>query len=543
MPAAVPSDAPAPAPQPQPTGLTRPLPLAAAYMLASMFIALSQSLGQGFLAANIPTLAGELGATQSQTAWLMVAFMAPRASLPLMLIKIRSQYGLRRFAEVSIALYAAVALLSLLTRDLRSALLVELLSGISAAPLATLAFLYALEPLPQRLKLTVGLPFALSFIALGMPLARAISPTVLTDGGWTDILLLKLGMAMVCLFLVFLLPLPHGERTRSIRGLDLISFALIAASFGGLVACFTTGYIYWWTAAAWMGPVLALSIAGLVLALVIELHRTAPLLDVRWLATPEMLHLTAALLIFRVILSEQTAGAPGLFRTLGFAPEQIAPLFWGISLATLAGGAACALVMKLDRVPAIHVAALLLIALGSAMDAHANTDVSPTLMIASQAMVGFAAAMFLPSAMAAGLVKALSKGPQYLLSFVIVFLSSQILGGTVGAGLFRTFVAVRTTAHSQALAAGLQTGDPLVAARLAGIAAQLSTTVTDPVRLKAEAVAQLAADTARQATVSAYNDVFALISALALCALAALLGHIARDWLRARMARRVPADG
>ncbi|PTW50603.1 hypothetical protein C8N38_104239 [Rhodovulum kholense] len=529
-----------PVPKPPPF-VPKPLPLALAYIGASLFIGVSQSLGQGFLAANIPTLAGELGATQSQTSWLIVAFMAPRASLPLMLIKIRAQYGLRRFAEVSIALYAAVALLSLLTVDLRSALVVELLSGISAAPLSTLAILYALEPLPQRLKMRLGLPCALTFMSLGMPLARALSPEILTDGSWTSILLLKLGMSMVCLFLVFRLPLPHGDRVRVIRGLDLISFGLIAAAFGGLVSCFTTGYIYWWTAAPWIGPVLALSIAGVVAALVIELHRKAPLLDVRWITTPEILHLSAALLVFRIILSEQTAGAPGLFQALGYAPEQIAPLFWVISLATVAGGVACALVMKIERVPAIHVVALLLIAVGSALEAHANSDVSPAQRMLSQGMVGFAAALFLPSAMATGLVKAFSKGPQYLLSFVIVFLSSQILGGTIGAGLYRTFVAARTTAHAQWIDAQLQVGDPLVAARLARIRAQLSSSVADPGQLQTQAVARLASDVTREATVSAYNDVSALISTLAFCALAALLGHIARDWLRARMAGPGPA--
>lgn len=100
----------------------------AVYMFAAAFIALSQSLGQGFLSANISTLAGELGASVSDTTWLMVAFMAPRAALPLMLTKVRMQYGLRRFAEVSIVVYAAVAGISLFATDLRSALLVELLS-------------------------------------------------------------------------------------------------------------------------------------------------------------------------------------------------------------------------------------------------------------------------------------------------------------------------------------------------------------------------------------------------------------------------------
>ncbi|MBE3636845.1 MFS transporter [Mangrovicoccus algicola] len=527
---------------PQRPGFVPKRPLVAlGYMLAAVFIALSQSLGQGFLTANIRQLAGELGATVSDTSWLMVAFIAPRASLPLMLIKIRTQYGLRRFAEVSIAIYVAVALLSLWTADLHSAMVVELLSGISAAPLSTLAFLYMLEPFPPAKKLQIGLPLALTFISLGTPLARAISPLLLQDGSWFNILMLKLGMAMICLFLVFRLPLAATERMKVIRGMDLLSFALIAGAFGGLVACFTTGYTYWWTAAPWMGVVLAASLAGLVLALVIELQRGEPLLDVRWLMTPEMLHLTAALLVFRIILSEQAAGAPGLFQTLGYAPAQVAPLFWVISAATILGGAVCCLVLKPQRVPQIHMVALAMIALGAWMDAHSAPDVAPAQMMLSQAMIGFAAALFLPPAMAGGLVTALQRGPKYLLSFVILFLSTQILGGTIGSGLFRTFVAARITAHGEMMAGHMAAGDPLVAQQISALAAGYAAQIADPVQRQAEAVSALAQTVTRQATVAAYNDVFALTAALALGALAVLVLHVLRNLLRDRMAPAAPA--
>ncbi|AWX93191.1 hypothetical protein DPM13_08610 [Paracoccus mutanolyticus] len=53
---------------------------------------------------------------------------------------------------------------------------------------------------------------------------------------------------------------------------------------------------------------------ALTLAVVIELHRKAPLLDIRWLASPAMLHLTVTLLLFRLVLSEQGAGAPRMFQ-------------------------------------------------------------------------------------------------------------------------------------------------------------------------------------------------------------------------------------
>lgn len=147
-------------------------------------------------------------------------------------------------------------------------------------------------------------------------------------------------------------------------------------------------------------------------------------------------------------------------------------------------------------------------------------------MYLSQAIIGFAGMLYLPSAMAVGLMSALQRGPQYILSFIIIFLSSQILGATIGSGLFRTLISMRTTAHAQWLKEQLATGDAMVTQQLQQIAATLSHSMTDATLLQSRAAAQLGSTVAQQATIAAYNDVFHLISLLALGAAAVLMGHI-----------------
>ena len=104
-----------------------PVPRALAYMAASVLIGLGAGLGQGLVSANVAQLAGDLGVTTAQASWLLVAFVLPRAAMPLMLIKIRTQFGLRRFAEVAIVCYVLVDFAALWIDDLRSAVVVELL--------------------------------------------------------------------------------------------------------------------------------------------------------------------------------------------------------------------------------------------------------------------------------------------------------------------------------------------------------------------------------------------------------------------------------
>ena len=466
----------------------------------------------------------------------MAAYLIPRSSLPLMLIKIRTQFGLRRFAEVGIVCYVVVAFGSVWIEDMRSAVVMQFLAGVTSAPLSTLAFLYFLEPLPPAWKMRLGLPLALSLMMLGPSLARVISPSLIGDGGLLRIHLLVLGLALISLMLVYRLRLTPVPHEKVIKPMDLVSFALISFGFGGITVGAIMGPIHWWTATPWIGVLLAASVAALAAAVVIELHRKAPLLDIRWLATPAMLHLTGTLLLFRLLLSEQSAGAPRMFQVLGVAPEQMTGLFAVICLASMFGGLACVAWIKPGREPQFHFVALMLIAAGAWMDSQSTLDTRPEQMLVSQAMIGFAGMLFMPPAMMAGLLSALAKGPQYILSFVIVFISTQSLGGVLGSGLFNTFTTRREALHLQDLSVQLTATDPATVATLAGRAAMLAAQIPDAAARRAQAATDLGQQVAAQAWVSAYADAYALTALAALLAAAVLLLHLLRDVMARRAA-------
>ncbi|MGA0613207.1 MFS transporter [Paracoccus sp. KR1-242] len=529
--------APTPAAPQPPVFQPMPLPRALGYMSASIVIALTQGMAQGFVSTNIPQIAGDLGATTTQASWLMAAFLIPRASMPLLLIKLRAQYGLRRFAEVAIVIYVVVALLSFAALDLRSAITTQFFAGMASAPLSTLAFLYALEPLPPAWKMRLGLPVSLSMIAVGPHLARVISPALMNDQGWGALHLMTLGMAGISLALVYLLPLKSPPRVKAIAPLDLVSWLLIACGFGGLITGFVMGPTLWWTEAPWLGKVVAASVVCLTLAVVIELHRKAPLLDIRWLASPAMLHLTVTLLVFRLILSEQSAGAPRMFQMLSITQSQLVPLFAVISVATVLGGLALIPWLKPERVPVIHLIALVLIAAGAFLDSRSTLDTRPVQMMFSQGLIAFAGSLFMAPAMMRGLMAALARGPNYLLSFVIVFLSTQSIGGAAGSGMFTTFINHGQALHLQVLREELMTVDPLVARELAARVAQLAPQIADPAQSRAQAAALIAQEASNLAYVLAYNDAYFLTFLAAIAAASALVLHMGRDWLAAHWPR------
>ncbi|WP_246849721.1 MFS transporter [Rubellimicrobium arenae] len=516
-----------------------PLPRAAAYLLAGIVIAITQGLGSSLISANTQYVGGEIGTTSVETSWLIAAFMVPRASLPLLLIKIRTQFGLRRFAEVGAVAYVLSLLVSFWMHDLTSAIVVQFLAGVAAAPMSTLAFLYLLEPFPPTLKMRVGLSLALTLITLGSPLAQIVSPSLIDIGLPHGFSLLSLGLALVCLALVTRLPLTPQPQAKVISLLDIVSYLLVAVGFGGLTVAFVTGTGYWWLEARWLGILLVVSIMALTMTAAIELNRKAPLLDIRWLTSPAIVHLTGALLVFRVVLSEQTSGAPGLFQQLGLGAAQMRTMYVVIVAATLCGGALCAMIMKPGREGRIHLVALAFVAIGAWADSQATVLTRPQQMYASQAMIAFAAGLFLPPAMLKGMMSALAKGPNYLLSFIIVFLSSQSLGGLLGSAVFRSFVTLREKTHLAVLTDPIRLSDPLVAQRIGQIGAGLTPQIADPGQRNAQAVATLARDLANQAYVMAYNDAFFLIFVIAVGALTILSLHLA--FLAVQTGRRTDA--
>lgn len=384
---------------------------------------------------------------------------------------------------------------------------------------------------------------ALLLLMSGPSLARVVSPALIGDGGLQMIHLTALGMALVSLALVYLLPLRPVPRVRVIEPLDFVSFALISAGFGGMIVSFVMGPIHQWTAEPWIGWLLALSVAALAATVMIELNRKTPILDIRWLTSPAILHLTATLFLFRLILSEQSAGAPRMFQALGVGSEQMTTLFSVILMASLMGALACVAWMKPAHVPRFHLVALVLIMAGAWMDSGSTTATRPDDMIVSQALIGFAGILFMVPAMMAGLLAALARGPQYLLSFVIVFISTQSLGGVLGAGLFSSIITNRQAVHLQVLSEQLTASDPQVVVAITARAAALAPQIADAAQRRTQAVSALAREVSQQATVLAYNDAYFLTFLIASLAAAVLLLHLLYNRLHALFARQHPATG
>lgn len=498
-----------------------------AYALISILLGLTGGLGTALVSANLPTIQGELGLTPSQGAWLPAVYLMVNVSMNLLLVKFRQQYGMARFAEIGLPIYAALTLLHLFANTFAMALLVRAASGAAGATVTTLATLYMLQAFGKK-NVPRGFVLGIGISQLATPLAWLLSPALLDLGDWRTLYLFESGLALTALAAVVVLKLPPGIRIRVFEPLDFLTFGLLAIGLALVGAVLAQGRVQWWLAQDWIAYAAIGAIILITIAVAIEHHRKAPLLQTRWLGSAAMLRFTLGAISLRFILSEQTYGAVGLLQTLGMGPDQLQPLYAVLFVTLIAGIVTSAMTFSQMAVLPQILCSIVLIGVGSYLDTDSTSLTRPHDLYLSQGMLSFAAGMFLGPLLLMGVQQALKNGPAYLVSFVVLFSITQSIGGLLGPAVLGTFQVIREKQHSSQINEHINPADAVVAQRLQIQSQVYARTQTDPVLRSAQGMAQLGQAATREANVLAFNDVFRLTTTLSLVFLGWSLFHTVR---------------
>jgi MFS family permease len=493
-----------------------------AYLLVGFIVALTGGLGNALVTVNLVYAQGSLGVYSAEIQWLPAVYVMASVSMNLLLVKFRQQFGLRLFTELFLVLYALATLAHLFVHGLGSAILVRAASGMSGAALTTLGLYYTLQGFPAQHRLK-GVVLGIGFSQLALPIARIFSTELLEIAEWRGLYFFELGMCLLSLGCVLLLKLPPGDRIRAFEKLDFLTFALFAPGVALLCAVLGLGRTVWWFEAPWLGWCLAGSIVLVTAAVAIEHNRARPLLNIRWLTTSNMVRLALSVLLIRIVQSEAT-GTVGFLQALGLQNDQMRELWMVTLVASIAGMAASALTISPSRIQTSLMFALVLMALGAYMDSHATNLTRPAQMYVSQALLAFAGVFFIGPVFVSGFGAIIAQ-PSNLISFSLMFSMTQNLGGLLGSALVGTVQVLREKYHSSQLVEHLTLIDPLVASRVQGSGAALAGTLGDPALRSAQGVASLGAAATREANILAYNDVFLLISIVAIATLAWMMAH------------------
>ncbi|RMQ41596.1 Major facilitator transporter [Pseudomonas cichorii] len=484
-----------------------------AFALVGVIVALTGGLGNALVVANLPYLQGALGATSADIAWLPAAYIMTNVSMNLLLVKFRQQFGLRAFTELFLVLYALVTLAHLFVNDIESAVAVRAAHGMVGAALSTLGLYYMIQAFPQKWRLK-ALVLGLGTAQLATPLARLVSEDLLQIAEWRGLYLFELGMALLSLGCVLMLKLPPGDRFKAFEKLDFLTFGLLATGFALLCAVLSLGRIEWWLEAPWIGIASAASIALICAGLAIEHNRSNPLLITRWLGSGAILRLGLAVILFRIVLSEQSVGAVGFLQTLNMGSEQLHSLYLVMLLGSIAGLAVSALTINPAHLIKPLLISLAMMAVGAWMDSGSTSLTRQSNMYFSQFLLAFGGTFFLGPTLVLG-ISGVIANPRNMVSFSVLFGITQNIGGLIGSAALGTFQIVREKFHSSHLVEHLTLLNPLVQSRLQSAGGSYASVIADPALRNTQGIRSLSTLATREANVLAYNDVFMLIAVIA----------------------------
>jgi MFS family permease len=516
-----------------------PTPKRIAYGLVGLLVCLTGALGNALVTANLNNLQGTFAAWSNEIAWLPAVYVMTNASINLLLVKFRQQYGLRAFTEGFLVLYVLVTFFHLFVNDLNSAIMVRAAHGMVSAALSSLGIYYQIQawPAKHRLKaLTIGITGS----ALAIPMARLFSSELLQLNEWRGLYYFELGLALVSLACVLALKLPPSDRKKVFEKKDFLTFILLAPGIALLCGVLSLGRIDWWFEAPWIGWSLAASLLLIVTAIVFEHNRSNPLLNTRWLSSGSIVRLGLIMVLIRIVLAEQNTGVIGYLQLIGLQNEQMTNLAWSILAGIACGIVASCLTIDIKKLARPLVISLVLMIVASLMDSQSNNLTRPAQLMLSQFLLGFSSAFFLAPAMLAAIGGVIAE-PRNLVSFSVLFGMSQNLGGLLGSAILGTFQTWREKFHSSLIADQLTLLNPMVSERVNQYSQLYSSQLGDGTLLNAQALLQLQTLATNEANVLAYNDTYLLTAAIATATLLWLFWRLLRVKLAARKLQKLAA--
>jgi len=495
------------------------------FLLLGWLCVMIQTTSMNMFQNNIYLVSGYFSTNYEEFSWLISAYMAPYATFTILLIKLRTQFGMRRYTMISMYCFLACCIVSLFVRDYTTALVIRFLAGVTTAPIAAVGFLHTFEVFTPTRKVTIGISLNMLYASAGSAIAHVLGAYLFTDGHAYYFYILEIGMtcfAIAIMYYVRVSPLPQGK---VLGKLDFVSYPLVAASIGLTAAVMPVGKLYWWQNVEWIGWVFVIAIICAVLALLVELNRKSPLIDLRWLFSWDMLHITLVMFTFRLLVSDQSSILSNYFALFGLQNENLVMLFMLTIGGMIIGGVICITTLRPGGGDYLYLIGALLIAYGSFSDSFSTQLTRPQDMFLSQTLIGIGTSLFMGVSMSKGMTAAFARANiTYVVSFIGAFQFTQSTGGIIGSAFFGTLQIYLEKFHSYIITGHLALSNPEVAARVAAYGRTYAGFVPDSGQQQAIGLSRLADSAGLEANILGYNDVFRIYGYLAValfCILAA----------------------
>jgi DHA2 family multidrug resistance protein len=491
--------------------------IAIAVMLATFMVILDTSIA----VVALPYIAGNLGATQDESTWVLTSYLVANAIILPASTWFSSVFGRKEFLIGCTVIFTVASLLCGLARSMTMLVLSRVLQGIGGGAMQPLSQAILLESFPPAKR---GAATALFGIAIVV--APILGPTLggwLTDNWswrWTFYINLPVGI-FACLMMWRLVEDPPYIRAKKAGRFDGIGFALVALWLATLQIVLDKGQDADWFSAVWLRWFAVISVLCLIGFIVRELSAKSPLVDLQ---------------VFKNRNFAVSCFLFGMFGVLLYALITIQPLFVqsllgydafaaGLSVSPRGVGALAALffvgalVGKVDSRVLTGIG-FAVMGLAGFLLCHLSLQMSMSSVVPANILAGFGTGcIFVPlTTLAVSTLRNEQIGNAIGLQNLI-----RNTGGSIGLSLVSTFVVRLSQTHQSMLVAQLSPLNPEYQQRL-GLAQHIFEQGFSPPDALARAHGLLYRTLIEQSNYWAFMNLFFMVACVsAICTLGILL--------------------
>jgi DHA2 family multidrug resistance protein len=249
--------------------------IALAVMLATFMVILDTSIA----VVALPYIAGNLGATQDESTWVLTSYLVANAVILPASSWLSGFFGRKRFLIASTVLFTTASLLCGLAGSMPMLVLSRVLQGLGGGPMQPLSQAILLESFPPAKRGAATALFGLAIVV-----APILGPTLggwLTDNwSWRWAFYINLPVGVLAVFLMLLLlEDPPYITAKKFSHFDGLGLGLVALFLGTLQIMLDKGQDADWFSAVWIRWFAVVCVLSLIAFIVRELVAEHPLTD------------------------------------------------------------------------------------------------------------------------------------------------------------------------------------------------------------------------------------------------------------------------
>ena len=484
--------------------------------LVAVVVALAafmETLDTSIANVALPYMAGNLGASNDQSTWVLTSYLVSNAIILPMTGWIAGAFGRKRFFMSCLGIFTVSSLLCGLAPSLGFLLLFRVLQGAGGGGLQPMAQAILADTFPPEKR---GLAFALYGITAIM--APTIGPTL---GGWITfnyswrwIFFINLPVGIITWFLVRRV-VEDPPYLRRLKGagvkLDYVGIALLTIGVGALQVLLDKGQEDDWFGSRFITSLIITSAVCLISLVIWEWYQKAPIIDVKMLKNFNFAFSSLMMFTLGILLFSSLVLMPQFLQTLLGYTSQLA------GLALSAGGFVLLIEMPImgqltTKIQARRLIAFGWLALSAAMfystkriDLQISFSAATWLRIAQVIGLGF---LFVPISLVAYIGIAPEKNNA--VAGIINFMRN--MGSSVGTSMVTTLIARRSQFHQFRLVEHARVDNPNFANAAQGLTQQFINGGLGRHEAQATAYARLYQSIQSQAASLAYIDTFMVLA-------------------------------